>query len=90
MPQMVKIRSHVFHTKGNGNPYIRLAAGSLHEQSEDTLREVALCNADLVDAEAAPTEPAAAQPLPQAQPEPAAEAPAVESAATSAKSKRGG
>ena len=76
--KMVKIRADVFDCRGDGNPFVRMAAGSLYDESDaDAQRQLALGNADVVDvvAEQAPAEAAAPAPA-EAQPEAAAPAPA--------------
>jgi hypothetical protein len=88
---MIRILNSVFHTDGWGNRCVALAAG-VHEESADTLRQVALGNGvHLTAEEAAAHAAAAAASEPNAEPaDTVAPAPAAEPAPApaAAKSKR--
>lgn len=92
--KMVKIRADVFDCRGDGNPFVRIAAGSLHDEGDaEAQRQLALGNADVVDvvAEQAPAEaaaPAAAPAPAEAQSEAAAPAPAEPAAETATAGKK--
>lgn len=68
----IRILADVFATDGHGNPSIAMAAGSLHDETPDATRQLAIGNAEQVDVEATVEQAVAEAPVEA----PAAETPA--------------
>lgn len=66
----IRIKADVFATDATGNPAVVMAANSMHEESADALRQVALGNAEVVEVadEAPASDEAEAEQTPARQP----------------------